>query len=168
MKYDPTKHHRRSIRLPGYDYSSPGQYFVTICSNNRIDIFGEILDDKMSLNDAGKIVKTYWHELPAHFHNIRLDSFVIMPNHIHGIIEIFHNAPVRRTLGDFIGFYKFETTRCINELHDTPMMRRWQRNYYEHIIADDGELDTIREYIINNPANWQSDKDNRRGRVSLP
>jgi len=88
MKYNPNIHHRRSIRLKGYDYSQNGAYFVTICVQNRECLFGKIKNGAMILNDAGKIMKTEWEQLPQHFLNVELDVFVVMPNHFHGIIVI--------------------------------------------------------------------------------
>jgi REP element-mobilizing transposase RayT len=88
MTYDPQKHHRRSIRLKGYDYAQPGAYFVTICTQNRACLFGEVVDRQMQLNDAGRMVERWWKELNRKFAHIRTDAFVVMPNHIHGIIVI--------------------------------------------------------------------------------
>ena len=87
-KYDPKKHHRRSIRLKGYDYTSAGAYFVTIVTYQRECLFGEIVDGKMVLNDYGRVADEYWREIPEHFDNVELGAFIIMPNHIHGIIII--------------------------------------------------------------------------------
>lgn len=89
--FDPDKHHRRSIRLPGYDYSRAGAYFVTICAQDRACLFGDIADGVMRLNDAGRVVERCWHEIPIHFPHVELDEFVIMPNHVHGIIVIVEN-----------------------------------------------------------------------------
>ena len=88
MKYDPDIHHRRSIRLKGYDYSQAGAYFVTICTQNRECLFGEILDGEMALNDAGRMIKTIWHELPEHYPGVGIDAFQVMPNHMHGIVIV--------------------------------------------------------------------------------
>jgi putative transposase len=88
MKYHPDKHHRRSIRLNGYDYSQNGAYFVTICTNNHEKIFGNVNNGKMELNEYGKIVDQYWIEIPKHYPNVILDEYIIMPYHIHGIIVI--------------------------------------------------------------------------------
>ena len=87
-KHNPDIHHRRSIRLRGYDYSQAGLYFVTICCQNMAHLFGKIIDGKMALNDAGKIIEKIWHEIPNDFKNIHLHEYITMPNHIHGIIEI--------------------------------------------------------------------------------
>ncbi len=86
MRYDPEKHHRRSIRLRGYDYSRPGAYFVTICVKNRECLLGEIRGGKMILNDFGKIIDYHWREIPTHFQNVKLDEFVVMPNHFHAVL----------------------------------------------------------------------------------
>jgi putative transposase len=96
MKYNPNKHHRRSIRLKGYDYSKAGLYFITMCCKNRACLFGKIVDKKMVLNDTGVIVQQCWEDIPNHFPNVVLHEFVVMPNHIHGIIRIVganHHSP---------------------------------------------------------------------------
>jgi len=94
MPYDPQRHHRRSIRLKGYDYRQPGAYFVTICTQDRACLFGEVVDGEMRLNDAGRMVERWWRELNRKFPHIRTDVFVVMPNHIHGIIVIEPVKPV--------------------------------------------------------------------------
>jgi putative transposase len=107
MTYDPEKHHRRSIRLKGYDYTQPGAYFITICTQGRECLFGEIIDGEMHLNEAGQIVVQTWQDLPNHISNVQLDAFVVMPNHVHGIIIITDHAggigagfkPARTTIG---------------------------------------------------------------------
>ena len=94
MKYDPTKHHRRSIRLPGYDYASPGAYFVTIVTYHHACLFGKIQNDEMQLTNLGQIVEEYWRDISEHFPNVELGTFLVMPNHIHGII-ILHADAIR-------------------------------------------------------------------------
>jgi hypothetical protein len=96
MKLNPKIYDRRSIRLQGYDYSQAGAYFVTICAQNRECLFGDIADGEMRLNDAGQMVQTVWDEIPAHYPGIDIDAFVVMPNHIHGIIVIVRAAPCGR------------------------------------------------------------------------
>jgi len=88
MGYDPQRHHRRSIRLKGYDYTSPGAYFVTICTHDRACTFGEVIEGDMRLNPYGRVVDTYWSRIPRHFPHVMLDAWVVMPNHVHGIIVI--------------------------------------------------------------------------------
>jgi putative transposase len=201
MKHDPDIHRRRSIRLTGYDYSQTGAYFVTICTQNRECLFGDIVDGEMGLNDAGCIVKQCWDNIPAHFSHVELDEFIVMPNHVHGIIVIVgaqfiapcgtitpsnHNATnndknhgamkqgaINRapTIGEIVRVFKARCTHAINQTHNTPGHPVWQRNYYEHIIRDDEEINRIREYIIENPAKWTKDNDNpgniiRRGLIN--
>jgi len=91
MKYNPDIHRRRSIRLKGYDYSRSGLYFITICTQNRLCLFGEIKNGEMVLNDAGMMIKTVWHEIPVYYHKFNVREFVVMPNHIHRIIQIISN-----------------------------------------------------------------------------
>ncbi|GIW92825.1 MAG: hypothetical protein KatS3mg110_0866 [Pirellulaceae bacterium] len=92
MPYDQEKHHRRSIRLPGYDYAQPAAYFVTICTKDRLCLFGEVVAGEMRLNDAGCIAHQCWTDIPDHFPHVQLDAFIIMPNHVHGILVIAHHA----------------------------------------------------------------------------
>lgn len=93
--YDPEKHHRRSIRLKEYDYSRPGAYFVTVCTHNREYLFGNVVNDEMLLSEYGKIVENVWYNLTNHYQNIKLDKFIVMPNHIHGIIVLIDVDIVR-------------------------------------------------------------------------
>lgn len=169
------KTHRRSIRLCEYDYSQEGAYFVTLCTQNREALFGQIVDGVMCLNAAGKIVEQCWHNIPTHFPRADLDNFVIMPNHVHGIIIItdkpFHGTNVgtkdfsplpphgtSKTLGSIVRGFKIGVTKWLRtntRTHDV-----WQRNYWEHIVRDELELGQIREYIQNNPAQWSLDEMN--------
>jgi putative transposase len=236
-------HHRRSIRLQGYDYSQPGAYFITICTHNRECLFGEILGScsvgagftpaqtagftpappmsaRMELNEFGVIARDEWLKLPVRYSNITLDTFQIMPNHIHGIIFIktgdrvgatlavapFAVAPLtvgptplavgphdgigtgdgigagaggrtgagvragaspaptkKISIGDIIGSYKsLVSNECLKifKSQNKYMGKFWQRNYYEHVIRNDTELNGIREYIMNNPLNWDLDENN--------
>jgi len=236
MTYDPEKHHRRSIRLKGYDYTQPGAYFITICTQGRECLFGEIIDGEMHLNEAGQIVVQTWQDLPNHISNVQLDAFVVMPNHVHGIIIITERAggigagfkPARTTMGpgsaggagstagpgsvgagsvgagsepapttttapgpaagsgpttgsgpvgagsepaptaparsshglpEIVRQFKTFSARRINELRGTPGTPVWQRNYYEHIIRDEFSLSRIRQYIAENPARWDADRE---------
>jgi len=170
MKYNPTLHHRRSIRLKGYDYSQAGLYFVTICCQNRVCAFGEIVNNEMVLNEYGQIVQMVWDELPQHYDNIQLGEFMIMPNHIHGIVVITDDnvgaglkpAPTTTTtnhgLSEIVRALKTFSARKINESRNTPGEKLWQRNYWEHIIRNEQSYQRIADYIVNNPINWQSDK----------
>lgn len=164
------RHHRRSIRLPGYDYSSDGAYFVTICTKNREQLFGKIEDGEVRLNDVGESVEHVWLGLPKRYQNIETDEYAVMPNHFHGIVWINGvGAPLAGaragtrpapTLGDVIGGFKsLSTVGYVKQsIHNPPKL--WQRNYFERVIRDDAELDRIRRYILDNPANWATDPEN--------
>ena len=177
MKYDPDKHHRRSVRLKEYDYSQSGAYFVTICTQNRTVLFDR--------DETKSIIQKWWDALPSKFTNIRCDQFVIMPNHIHGIIIINdqNGVSVRAiqcdcptnvqthwsapTLGTIIQWFKTMTTNeFIMNIKSNKLepfdKRLWQRNYYERVIRNESELNAIRQYIIDNPINWENDENNPR------
>ena len=164
MKYDPKIHHRRSIRLQQYDYSQEGYYFVTICTKNHQCYFGKIVDGGIILNDAGTIVQQCWNDLPNHYGNCILDVFLIMPDHVHGIVIIdnaigvgagLKPAPTngylkRHGLFEIIRGFKTFSARKIN-VSQNLFHFQWQRNYYEHIIRNEKALYKIRQYIRNNP-----------------
>ncbi len=247
MPYNSDIHHRHSIRLREYDYSQAGAYFVTICTQNRECLLGEIVEGEMRLNAAGNVAADSWAWLADQYDYVELDHWVVMPNHIHGIIvitddrrgeiyhirrggsrddrrgEIYHirrggsrtaptteqsdigsrtapttkptipttaqsdiggqpaptteqsdiggqPAPTKeqsdigsqpaptKPLGRLIGAFKTVSTRRINEQHAMPGAKFWQRNYYEHIIRNEADLDRIREYIENNSLRWELDK----------
>ncbi|RMF88756.1 MAG: transposase [Nitrospinota bacterium] len=172
MTYNPEKPYRRSVRLPEYDYSRPGAYFVTICTQDRVCLFGQVMDGRMRLNEYGDIVRACWLAIPDHFPRTTLDEFIIMPNHVHGIIVIVDNVgathasplpskprgPKPHSIGAIVGSFKSAVTKRINETRGTPGAHVWQRNYYEHVIRDEVWLDRIREYIAGNPARWEEDE----------
>ena len=171
MTFDPDIHHRRSIRLKEYDYSRPGAYFVTVCTHNRECLFGTVTDGKMISSAMGHIVSSCWHDLPAHYPHVELDAFVVMPNHIHGIIILRHPdnvgaglkpAPTgkRHGLPEIVRAFKTFSARRANVALITPGMHLWQRNYYEHVIRGEHDQNEVREYITNNPAGWDRDDDN--------
>jgi len=181
MPYDPSRHHRRSIRLKGYDYTRPGAYFITICTHERAHLFGAVVEGKMQLNDAGRIAEQCWRDIPVHFPHVQLDAFVIMPNHVHGVLWIVahdgarvgatHASPLRnapipprgpvpQSIGAIIGQFKSAVTRQINALRNAPGAPVWQRNYYEHIIRNEQALNAIRRYIVENPLRWHLDRYN--------
>lgn len=190
MKYDPHRHHRRSIRLPGYDYAQAGAYFVTICTQNRELMFGEVVKGQMILNGPGQMVESVWRELPQHYPGVEVDTFVVMPNHLHGVIILVGAGPRAcpdnpgqpqgargqpqgvaptgtMSLPDVVHRFKSLTTARYRRgiLHGRWLPfpgRLWQRNYYERVIRDDAELHRIRQYIIDNPARWSEDPENPR------
>ena len=179
-----TKFKRHSIRLRDYDYSEPGAYFLTVCTKERERLFGEINQGEMKLNGAGKIVQSIWVQLPKRFPNIELNEFVIMPNHVHGIISILdlnvgagfprpikmsNNPSVRGavtaplqsgSLGQIVAYFKYQSTKQINLLRNMPGVPIWQRNYYEHVIRDEHELFEMRQYTQENPLKWDLDPEN--------
>ena len=157
MEYNPDIHHRHSIRLVGYDYSQSGAYFITICTHNRECIFGEIVDQAMNYNELGNIVRSHWQKLALHHPNIDVDESIVMPNHLHGIIIIHESS---KPISEIIRGFKTFSARKINKLLDRKGYPLWQRNYYERIIRSEDELNNVRQYILNNPANWNQDKDN--------
>jgi REP-associated tyrosine transposase len=270
MPYDPNIHHRRSIRLPGYDYAQPGAYFVTICTHERECVLGDVVNGRAELNDLGHLVARFWSQVPVRFPSVIIDSCVTMPNHGHAIIVITEpgrgvvatpstapgatpdpprdalgagrgretqplrnpadpGAAIRRgvvatpsatpgatrdavdmgrggetpplqnpanrsaatrrgvvatptatpnparyradprqggetpplrplTLGQIVAFYKYQTTKTINQMRDRIGIRFWQRNYWEHVIRNEAEMQRIREYIHTNPARWSDDQ----------
>lgn len=184
-KYNPNIHHRRSIRLKGYDYSQAGLYFITICVQGRKCLFGIIENDEMVLNEFGMIAYQQWQKLPERFTNMELDVFQIMPNHMHGIIMLTEfvgagftpvqndadetragasPAPAKpKTVGDIVGAYKSLVANDCLEIFKQKNPgeisgKLWQRNFYEHIIRDEQSYHRISEYIINNPNNWRNHK----------
>lgn len=169
---------RKSIRLPGYDYAKENWYFITICAQNRRCIFGKIIGENQYWSPYGHIAKSEWLKLRSRYPNITLDEFVIMPNHIHGVISVGATLAVARdsqsqnragvnpapTLGQIIGSYKSIVVRHSIDIatsNKREIGKMWQRNYYERIIRDRGELDRIRAYIANNPENWHNDSFNK-------
>ena len=178
MPYDPNRHHRRSIRLKSYDYSQVGAYFVTICTHKRSCLFGDIVDGEMQLNDIGFVVRQCWLEIPSHFPHVALDAFIIMPNHIHGILWIVetpetvgakncsplppsstqHLRGTSKTIGSIVRGFKIGVIKLARRNTGTNIV--WQRNYYEHIIRNEEDLNTIRRYIMENPLRWHIDREN--------
>ena len=157
MEYNPDVHHRHSIRLIEYDYSRSGAYFITICTHNRECIFGEIVDRVMNYTELGNIAASHWQNLARHHPNIEIDESIVMPNHLHGIIIIDGSS---KPISEIIRGFKTFSARQINKLLDRTGIPVWQRNYYERIIRSEDELNNVRQYVINNPANWNEDKNN--------
>ncbi|MBI5805304.1 hypothetical protein HZA73_04580 [candidate division TA06 bacterium] len=244
MSINNPRFHRRSIRLPEYDYSQEGVYYITICAQDRKCLFGEIRNGKIALSECGRIVDDWWQRMPERYSGVILDEYVIMPNHMHAIIVVIDDAicrgevasplggtvdgitkpgdgvempgvaissmgesvggmtnpgvgieipgevtspmggsvgdvmnpvdgmtkpgevtsPLRgtgkHTLGQILAFYKYQTTKSINAIYNSPGNKIWQRNYWEHVIRNKKSLHKIREYIRNNPWHWASDDKN--------
>jgi len=175
------------MRLRGYHYTKPGAYFLTICSYEKECIFGGIVNGEMRLSEAGVIVLSAWKDLTNHYFHVQLDNFVIMPNHIHGIViltdttryqisenaAVSHNIPVgagsepaptrvtrRHTLSEIVRSFKTFSARRINFLRQTPAIPVWQRNFYDRVVRNKHELHRIRNYIEMNPTNWPQDEEN--------
>jgi putative transposase len=180
-KFDPKIHHRRSIRLPDCDYSQAGAYFVTLVTWQRDCLFGKVVQGEMILNDLGKIAAEAWRAIPEHFPNVELGAYVVMPNHLHGILLIREaesrnsvgathcvaptigpklrpNGPQPGSLGTIIGSYKAAVSRRINQQFNATGI--WQRNYYEHILRSEIELKNKWDYIEGNPILWDQDDEN--------
>jgi REP element-mobilizing transposase RayT len=181
MSKKPSLHNRKSIRLKNYDYSQPGFYFITICTWKHIHLFGEIENDQMSINKSGEIAEKEWFKAEEIRSNIKIHEFTIMPNHLHGIIEITGRTskgtvpraptkdhpiqmierfgkPTSNTLPTIIRSYKAYVTRQVRILKNNSDFKIWQRNYFEHIIRNEESYLKIAEYIKNNPLKWKEDK----------
>jgi len=156
---------RRDTRLPGWDYRSPGAYAITVVSQHREWFFGAIAGGRMSPNAAGQMVEAVWQEMDREYPRVRLDAFVVMPNHLHAILWLSQDGPAGNPqLGDVVQRFKtFTTVRYSAAVRNDgwePYDRKlWQRNYYDHIIDGAADLDRCRRYIAANPAKWASDPD---------
>ena len=192
MPYNPEIHHRRSIRLRNYNYSQNGAYFVTLITKNRENLFGEIKNGEMILNDIGRVVEDEWLMSQKIRKEIELDEYCIMPNHFHAIVSIVGangvcpdsegvcpdsegvcpdsegvcpdsegecHSPLRKSksLSSLMAGFKSSVTKRINIVRDMNGLPVWQRNYYEHIVRNESDLRNIRQYIIQNPLNWEND-----------
>jgi REP element-mobilizing transposase RayT len=178
---------RKSIRLKDFDYSQAGGYYVTLVTFQRENLFGEVAGGEMHVNALGRIVQECWDEIPVHFPNVTMDAFMVMPNHVHGIIFIHgdnpisvgaqhiipvgarHVSPLQKpthpprgfkpgSVGAVVASFKSSVSRCAGtELNSGNI---WQRNYYEHVIRDQGDYERIVAYILGNPVNWDQDEEN--------
>jgi putative transposase len=168
MKKFQNKYRIESARLSSWDYSRPGSYFITICTKKRNHFFGEIINEIMHLNEIGLIADSGWRMIPGHYENMMLDEFVVMPNHIHGIIiindisvvvEAGHAPslpqPPKNTVSNMVGSFKSAVTKLARPINPD---FGWQSRFHDHIIRNQAEFIRISNYIINNPANWDSDK----------
>jgi REP element-mobilizing transposase RayT len=173
---------RRSIRLKDYDYSQAGAYFVTICVHYKRNFFGEIIDGCMQLTHTGEIVQSEWLRTEVVRPNVAVDEFIVMPNHLHGIVVIAEadipvgatrrvaraqtHGPVAGSIGAIVGQFKSTCTKQIRKngaLGHTPI---WQRSYFEHVIRTQDELDRVRLYIVENPLKWELDRENPVARTT--
>ncbi len=177
---------RQSVRLPDYDYTQPGAYFVTICTHERKPLLGSISDGNMLLNSNGEIVKSCWTDIKEHFTSTELSAYVIMPNHLHGIIIINESVAARHAVPDdfakssqitisttesfgkpvvcslptIIRSVKSAVTKQVNASRGNRQLPLWQKGYYEHVIRSEEEFVQIGEYILGNPMKWEIDREN--------
>ncbi len=184
----PVSRRRRSLRLRQYDYAQAGAYFVTICTHRYRALFGEVVEGQMHLNELGELVRQEWFRSTQIRREIQLNAeeFVVMPNHVHGIVWIVEVAETQesdaggwstgvawygerrahcraplplvgrpgRSLPAFVAAFKAASARCVNQRRCTPGAAVWQRNYYEHVIRNERDLEAIRQYIVENPRRW--------------
>jgi len=153
---------RKTLRLRSFDYSGTGAYFITVCAHRRSPIFGRCAGGELRLSGAGLAVVKCWDEIPAHFPSVELDAFVVMPNHVHGILFLVRagHAPPLQTV---VGSFKSAAAREVNGLRGTGGNPVWQRGYYERVVRSEEELEAIRQYVSDNPRGWTSDPENPSG-----
>jgi putative transposase len=171
-------HHRRSLRLDRWDYRELSVYFVTITTRARATLLGAVADGEVMLSPFGEIARQKWVHSAVLREGVELDLFVVMPNHVHGLVVL--RPPPRlpdlprdarfasRSLGALVGGFKAATSRRINDLRGTPGRPVWQRNYYDRIVRDEDELDAIRAYIGDNPSRWSQDPEHPLGPGHVP
>ena len=168
MKFDPDVHHRRSLRLQGFDYRSAGAYFVTICTSERLCTLGAVVDQAVDLSREGAIIQEVWRSLPDRFAGGETDAFVVMPNHVHGVIVLAgaqftasnQSCEAKRSpmLGEVVRTFKAASTRLIRASGSEGFA--WQRGYYEHVVRNEIDLQRVRDYIEANPSFWEEDPEN--------
>ena len=181
LKYRPLDRH--TIRLKDYDYSQPGAYFITICVRERESLFGQVTGSRMVCNEFGQIASNCWTELANRYTEATSDAFVVMPNHVHGVIIVgaIHELPLRKLtphqwpiqtgysdrlqrrdmlIPKIVGWFKMNTAKQVNQMRGTAGIPVWQRNYWEHVVRNEESLERIREYITTNPSRWHLDAEN--------
>ncbi len=157
MDDDRTTHNRKSIRLKGYDYSQAGAYFITTNIKNPYQPLSKIVNDRIDLTFLGEIVLKVWNGLPDHYSQVDLDEFIVMPDHVHGIIFL-RECQKPCSVSEIVRNFKTYSAKEINTITDRTGKSFWQRNYFEHVIRDDMELNRIRQYIQENPLKWNEGK----------
>jgi REP element-mobilizing transposase RayT len=169
---------RKALRLQDWNYRKASYYYVTICTGNRKNYFGTIIDNTMYLNPIGRIAEQCWIDIPLHFENSALDTYIIMPNHIHGIIQLMDTihtcrdvamqrpyeyyskiSPKPKSLSTIVRSYRSAVTKSINKLHPE-INFHWQSRFYDHIIRKNIDLNNIRKYIHNNIFEWDNNNEN--------
>jgi REP element-mobilizing transposase RayT len=170
---------RKHLRVKQFDYTSNCAYFVTLCTENRRQAFGEINDGKLEPTRRGMIVQECWNDIPNHHPFVQLDAFILMPNHIHGVLVFVGEKPLgpvvatpaspqppgpaKSSLGSVVGSFKSAVSRKINKLRPHAADGLWQVSFYDHVVRNDRALDRIREYILSNPERWNEDELNEQG-----
>ena len=175
--------HRHSLRLPDYNYATPGAYFVTLCTWKKYCLFGEIIEGEIKLNMIGEVAAEERVKSSHVRKEFSRDIFIVMPNHLHGIVIINNSGDISnsgatgrsplqathsqianrlapKSLEAFVAGYKSSVTKRINKVRSSPKQPFWQRNYYEHVIRNDHELQRVRDYIVTNPLRWEIDSEN--------
>ena len=154
MNKSPILMQRKSTRLKGYEYAQSGYYFVTLCTYERRCLFGKIEDFQFIPSGIGVLATNCWEQIPKHFPHVELDLFAVMPNHLHGIVQIRDSS--KQSLSTVINVYKSAVTRNAKTLQvELPI---WQRSFHDKIIRDEASLLALRQYILDNPAQWQVDE----------
>ena len=148
---------RKPMRLEHHDYTTPGAYFVTACTIGRRCLFGEVVEGAMLPNDFGREVEAAWKDLPRYIGKLALDQFVVMPNHVHGILVLDDGAP---PLSEVMRAFKTFSAHRVNLQRGSQGASLWQRGFYDHVVRNEADLARIREYIENNPAQWALDEEN--------
>ena len=146
---------RKPTRLPGYDYATPGAYFITTCTDGFRCLFGRVEDGIWRPSRLGGIVEECWLQLRTHYPAIGLDEFAVMPNHFHGLVHLRDGAP---SLIELVRGFKTFSARKINTVRHSPRAKVWQRSFYDRIVRSDADLQRIRAYIFDNPGNWGKDR----------
>lgn len=157
---------RKLIRIPGFDYSQACTYFVTICSDQKKCIFGHIVGTNMHLNQMGILVASCWKDLSKMYQSVLLDGWVLMPNHLHAIIWLNTNNSEKQRLERLIAAFKARSTSKARRVCDNNI-NLWQRSFFEHVIRDEDDLMRIRQYIVDNPAQWAVDRENPEANRSI-
>lgn len=156
--------HRKHNRIRNYDYSQNGAYFVTICTQDRRKILSDIVGDGFPVpKSSGIIAEKMIHQIPEKYPAVSVDHYVIMPDHIHLLLRIDPNIGTGNpspTLGNIIGWYKYQITKQVNLMNGTQAERILQRSYYDHVIRNQQDYDEIWQYIDNNPRKWLIDHKN--------
>ena len=164
---------RKSIRLKGYDYSDNGIYFITICTKNRTHFFGEVKEGKVRLSQLGLVAEQCWKDIPCHYNKVTLDEFVIMPNHVHGILIInaervcaegnvikqgtYQNTfgPQSMNVASIVRGFKIGVTKYARREENVSVI--WQSRFYDNVIRCETALNRVRNYIKRNPSRWKED-----------